>query len=171
MRARPVVLLLSAPAGGGLERGLGPAVVEVVDRDAGRVDPIDAVEDLAGEDDIGRGDLRFEVLDRARPDDRRGDSRVVEHECERELAGVGSRIWRDAGADRSFSGDLLLPRLGHVVLGASRWRPYSLPVPGRASERVLRDVGTPDRCEGPELRGASLKDVPVTDRSPPGVGR
>src|SRR5271170_2883082 len=78
---------------------------------------------------------------------------------------------RDAGTDRGFSGDLLLPRLGHVALGARRWRRYGLPVPGRASERVLRDVETPDRCEGPELRRALLQDVPVTGRSLPGAGR
>src|ERR1700732_5342209 len=47
----------------------------------------------------------------------------------------------------------------------------TVPVPGRASERVLCDVGTPDRCEGPEVRGALLQGVLVTDRSLPCVGR
>jgi hypothetical protein len=44
-----------------------------------------------------------------------------------------------------------------MSLSVPRDGPYSLPVPGRASERVLRDVGTPDRCEAPELRGRCYK--------------
>src|SRR4051812_44707083 len=52
-----------------------------------------------------------------------------------------------------------------------RWCPYSLPVRGGHSGPALRDVGTSDRCEGPELRGQLLQDVLATDRSLPGAGR
>ena len=38
-------------------------------------------------------------------------------------AGPASCFWRGAGADRTFSGDLLLPRLRRVALGAPRWCP------------------------------------------------
>ena len=55
------------------------------------------------------------------------------------------------------SGDLLLPRLARVALGAPRWCPYSLPVRGRPSGQDLRDIGTSDRGEGPELRGRYCK--------------
>src|SRR3954447_12505166 len=61
---------------------------------------------------------------------------------------TGSCVWRGAGADRTFSGDLLLPRLGRVALGAPRWCPYSLAVRGRPSGQALRDIGTSDRREG-----------------------
>jgi hypothetical protein len=37
------------------------------------------------EEDVGRGELAFELLHGARPDQRRGDGRVVEHERDRDL--------------------------------------------------------------------------------------
>jgi hypothetical protein len=47
---------------------------------AGRDDLVDAVEERLVEDDVRRGELAFEMLHRARPDDRRRDGGVVEHE-------------------------------------------------------------------------------------------
>src|ERR1700704_2327956 len=62
-----------------------PSAVGRVDVRAGREDLVDAVEQCLVEGDVRRGELAVQMLHRARPDDRRRDGRVVEHERDGEL--------------------------------------------------------------------------------------
>jgi hypothetical protein len=74
-----------APPRRWLERRVDPGVVGWVDGRARRDDLVDAVEEHVVQNDVGGGELAFEVLRRARADDRRGDSGVVEYERDRSL--------------------------------------------------------------------------------------
>ena len=49
------------------------------------------------EDDVGGGELALELLHRARPDQRRGDGGVVEHEGDRELDERDARLVGELG--------------------------------------------------------------------------
>jgi len=62
-----------------------PPSVGGIEVHARRDDLVDAVQHGLVQDDVGRGELAFEMLHGARPDDRRGDGRVIGDERDREL--------------------------------------------------------------------------------------
>ena len=103
--AGPEPALLPPPRGGG-ERGVGEAGVGGVDGEAGGDDLIDAVEEGFVELHVGGAELRVELLERARSDDRGGDRGVADDEGEREMD------QRDAG----LIGELR-ERVGGLELG------------------------------------------------------
>lgn len=61
------------------------AVVDRVDRDAGRDDLVDGVEHVGRQPDVCGGQERLQLLHGARADDRRGDTGVVDDEGDGEL--------------------------------------------------------------------------------------
>ena len=69
----------------GLQRRVGPALIVGVDVPARRDDLVDAVEHVVRQLDVGRGQLRLEVLHRARADDGRGHGGMADHEGQRHL--------------------------------------------------------------------------------------
>jgi hypothetical protein len=69
-----------APSRGRLQSRVGPSAVRGIDVRAGRDDLIDTVEHVVRERDAGGSKLGLELLHGARPDDRRGDRRVIDHE-------------------------------------------------------------------------------------------
>ena len=75
-RAHRPAGLCRAAACSWLERGVGEGAVSRVDRDAGRDDLVDPVEHIGRQDHVGRGQLRLQLLHRARADQRRGDGRM-----------------------------------------------------------------------------------------------
>ena len=67
------------------ERGRRVAGVGRVEVRPGRHDLVDLVEQRVVELDVGRADLALELLHRPRPDDRRGDAGMPEHERDRQV--------------------------------------------------------------------------------------
>jgi hypothetical protein len=71
-----------APSRGRLQGRVGPApaIVRGIDVGTGRDDLIDAVEQPLVHDGVGGGKLAFELVHRARSDDRGGYRRMIDHE-------------------------------------------------------------------------------------------
>ena len=99
---------------------LGPSVVGMVDRHAGRNDLVDAVEHVVGEGRLGGGQLGFEVLHRPRADDRRGDRGVAYDKRDRH---VDHEIPAPVGELGELLGGVELALVGEVATGRSGGEP------------------------------------------------
>jgi hypothetical protein len=73
------------PPRGGFQRRVGPSTVRGIDIRAGRDDLIDPVEQPRVQEGVGGGKLAFELVHRARPNDRGGYRRMIDHERNRHL--------------------------------------------------------------------------------------
>src|SRR4051812_14372559 len=112
----------SAPTRQDLQGGVLPALVDLAQIRARRDDLVDAVEQLVGELDVGRRQLRLQVLHRARADDRGGHRRVADDERERQLdqahaALLGELAERVGGVELA-----LIAGVVHVVAGGQALR-------------------------------------------------
>ena len=78
--ARPLAGRDLTPSRGRLQGGVGPSTVRGIDVHAGRDDLVDAIEQPRVQDGVGRPELAFELVHRARPNDRSGYRRMIDHE-------------------------------------------------------------------------------------------